>query len=76
MLAISLDQSYLERKAAEIVLHTPDPQKLYHCWNYCKVCKRTYSHSQADWNSIKERECCNNPNNLITVSANIPMVRI
>jgi hypothetical protein len=48
-----------------MILKNPDPSHIYHCWHYCTVCRRTYTHSQGAWERMKRRSCCRD--NLQTV---------
>ena len=55
----------------EIILTNPDKEAIYRCWHYCEKCFKTYTHSQADWEKIKKSKCCNDPNNLETISTKL-----
>ncbi len=65
-----------------MIIKNPDPEQRYHCWHYCKVCGETFTHSQGDFDLLKNcyYKCC--LNNLVAVStkekkvaANIPHPR-
>jgi len=52
-------------------LKNPDGRPIYGVWHFCKVCGRTYTHSQGCWESIKRSKCCRD--NLENVSTEILM---
>ncbi len=37
-----------------ITIRNPDTEGIYHCWHYCRGCGMTWTHSQADWENIKQ----------------------
>jgi len=57
-----------------IKISNPDTSEIYDTWHLCKKCLSVYSHSQADWETIKGRECC--ANNLMTLSSWIKEITI
>ena len=33
-------------------VENPDKRRIYHIWHYCRVCGKTWTHSQADWDDL------------------------
>ena len=61
-----------------MIVTNPDKQRIYHCWHYCKVCGKSFSHHQSSWDTeIKShKHFQDNDDNLISVSNNIDGVTI
>lgn len=41
-------------------LKRPRNAESYSIWHYCKICGKTYTHSQSDFEEIKKSSCCIN----------------
>ena len=38
------------------IAHNPDVKKLYHVWHVCEFCGQVWTHSQADWEVMKNHK--------------------
>ena len=57
-----------------MILKNPDPRKVYDLWRWCPHCLGIYTHSQGDWNYLKDRDCCRD--HLRSVSTSIAEIEV